>query len=469
MSAIPPPLSCPSRRMSASVNHNDDSPLHHDASEIPVEESPSSPSQIRGSSRRTSSGGPASQNNKIKPTSSTAMDGYESILRFLLLPSQVGIVLLLEFLNSFRSFGLRFVLYNYITNEFGIGDTQAGALLGIKGFMDIAFGLAGSILVDIYGVRRVSLVALSVAIIGRTLLAFGRSKGSLYMALFLFSPCGDALLSVGLYRVALKKLTTPLTRPLGFAMSYAFNNCGGALADILVDKMRGGLEDLKIDNHFPGVAGVYTPLRQFVVVTWIAVLMTFIIAYWLLEDWSVIDLYDPEDDNGIQQQSIREPNETLETEIEGYQDGSIVDHVDATPAKPMVKPHLLRRWFPNHYQSIHNEEDETQHQEGNDERSEARRLPNYKMYRTQHIRSNEGNTSLCAGVLQILNQVAALLRMRSTWRGILGLSLCFSHHNHNLSHAIFSSSYLHSANFRFCIIHHSHELDCIGNDTAAFP
>ena len=61
----------------------------------------------------------------------------ESVLRVLLLPRQIGIVLLLEFLNSFRSFGLRFVLYNYVTNEFGIGDAKAGALLGVKGFVDI--------------------------------------------------------------------------------------------------------------------------------------------------------------------------------------------------------------------------------------------------------------------------------------------------------------------------------------------
>ena len=126
------------------------------------------------------------------------MDGSESVIRFLSLPSQVGVVLLLEFLNSFRSFGLRFVLYNYLTNEFGLGDVQAGALLGIKGFVDLGFGLAGSILVDIFGVRRVSLTALSVAVAGRTLLAFGRTRGSLYLALFLLSPCGDALLGVGL-------------------------------------------------------------------------------------------------------------------------------------------------------------------------------------------------------------------------------------------------------------------------------
>ena len=66
------------------------------------------------------------KNNSNQPT---AMDGRESLLRFLLLPSQVGIVLLLEFLNSFRSFGLRFVQYNYITNEFGISDTKTGGKL----------------------------------------------------------------------------------------------------------------------------------------------------------------------------------------------------------------------------------------------------------------------------------------------------------------------------------------------------
>ena len=77
----------------------------------------------------------------------------------------------------------------------------------------------GSILVDIFGVRRVSIVALSVAIVGRSLLAFGRTTAALYPALFFFSPFGDALLSVGLYKVALKKLTTPLTRPLAFAVS----------------------------------------------------------------------------------------------------------------------------------------------------------------------------------------------------------------------------------------------------------
>ena len=114
--------------------------------------------------------------------------------------------------------------------------------------------------VDIHGVRRISLTAMTVSIVGRTLLAFGRSKGALYSALFFFSPCGDALLSVGLYKVALKKLSTPLTRPLAFALSYASYNLAGAIADLLVDKMR-KFKDVNVDST-PLLSGVYTPLRK---------------------------------------------------------------------------------------------------------------------------------------------------------------------------------------------------------------
>ena len=197
----------------------------------------------------------------------------ESVHRFLLLPHQVLIVLLLEFLNSFRSYGLRFILYNYITNEFYISDSSAGALLGIKSFVDIGFGLAGSILVDMVGVRCVALLALSVAMVGRTLMAFGRSKEILYVVLFFLSPCGDALLSLGLYRVALKKLSTPLTRPLAFGVQYAVTNMAGVCVALVVDTMRKRAGDVHIDSVFGQktgylmdvLGGVYTPVRQFVV------------------------------------------------------------------------------------------------------------------------------------------------------------------------------------------------------------
>ena len=130
--------------------------------------------------------------------------------------------------------------------------------MGIKSLVDIGVGLLGSILVDFIGVRRVSITALSIAIVGRTLLAFGKTTTTLYLALFVLSPFGDALLSVGLYRVALKKLTTPTTRPLAFAISYAAQNWAGVCVALFVDWMRRGV-DMEVNGM------VFTPVRQFVV------------------------------------------------------------------------------------------------------------------------------------------------------------------------------------------------------------
>jgi len=188
----------------------------------------------------------------------------DSTIRFLLLPSQIFTVLLLEFLTTFRSYGLRVIIFNYITNEFSMSDSRAGELLGIKSLVDIGVGLCGCILVDLWGVRKLSLVALTIACVSRALMAFGRSEQVLYAALFLFSPLGDALLSIGLYRVALKKLTTPITRPMAFAVSYAVQNFAGVCVAVSVDWMRRGV-DIRLNSGLKVIDGVYTPVRQFVV------------------------------------------------------------------------------------------------------------------------------------------------------------------------------------------------------------
>lgn len=204
-------------------------------------------------------------------------------------------------------------------------------------------------------------------------------------------------------------------------MSYASFNLAGAFADIVVDKMRGGLNDLNIDEHFVGVAGVYTPMRQFVVVTWVAVLLAWFIAYCFLEDWTVIDTNDPEDEN--LQQPQQNTAEIPESEVEGYHDGGVANNdIHTTPAKPMVRPYLLRKWFPHYYQSMHVGEEQ-----GNEtEDTSVRRLPNYKMYRTQYSYtatngpiSNGGNTSLGAPVTGLIHQLGVILRMRSTWRVLI--------------------------------------------------
>mmetsp|Transcript_5881 Transcript_5881/g.12216 ORF Transcript_5881/g.12216 Transcript_5881/m.12216 type:complete len:703 (+) Transcript_5881:121-2229(+) len=371
---------------------------------------------------------PDTNQDHIKSRSRPAfISGYESIVRFLLLPRQAGVVLLLEFLNSFRSFGLRIVIYNYITNEYGITDTQAGKILGIKGVVDIIFGLLGSILVDIMGVRKVSVLALSIAMIGRTLVAFGRNRMSLFFALYFFSPCGDSLLAIGIYRVALKKLTTPLTRPLAFAVSYAAWNLSSALADVVVDKMRNSVSDFELDESYGWLSGVYTPIRQFIVVTWVFVIITFFIAFCFLRDETVIDL-DDIDDYDTSSQTCQENRGGADNNDARWMN-SVVPH-DATPSIPMISRRILKKWFPTQFPSSTDDEFNEQLRNSGldaDATIKLASLPNYKVYKTiygddsavYNVSLDRRFGNLCIWVSKFLKQIVTVLVHQNTWKVLI--------------------------------------------------
>ena len=86
------------------------------------------------------------------------------------LPCEFWIVVLVEFLNSFRQFALGAALYQYMTLEFGLVALRQGWIKGFSGVVGTICGLSGSLLTDLLGVRRVSLLALSVACVGRGIL-----------------------------------------------------------------------------------------------------------------------------------------------------------------------------------------------------------------------------------------------------------------------------------------------------------
>ena len=209
----------------------------------------------------------------------------DNVVAFTALPNSVRLVLLLVFLNSFRSFGLRFVQQLYLTNEFGLDDLEAASVLGTSASLHVTFGLIGAVLTDAIGVRRVALTALSISVVGRGLLAFGRSRTAIYAAFYLFSPAGEALLATGLYRVALKKLTTPKTRAFAFAVEYATFNLSGALADVCIDSFR-RRGDATIFSE------TYTPTRQFLVLTFVVVCASWLLVALHLRDESVVEADD---------------------------------------------------------------------------------------------------------------------------------------------------------------------------------
>ena len=237
--------------------------------------------------------------------------------------------------------------------------------------------------------------------------------------------------------MALKKLTTPLTRPLAFALSYSAFNLAGGLADVLIDAFRGKLDDASVGaGSLPLglLAGVYTPVRQFVVLTWVVLLLTWVIAYCLLEDLTVIeiDACDPEEDGGEGggrrraarrvgggRASLPRRERRRRRRIRGDAGG-------------MVRSRLLRRWFPNQYRALdyfgNNDETNDPATIGGATAGAAaarrRRLPDYKMHKTiyNNTRAKGGgeggasSSSLRFRVASFIYRVVIILRMRATWR-----------------------------------------------------
>ena len=76
------------------------------------------------------------------------------------LPTEVWVVMLIDFLNSYRSFGFRSVQYQYMVNEFGLSDVETAYWLGVQSWLLVICGMLGAVLVDAYGVRRTALASL---------------------------------------------------------------------------------------------------------------------------------------------------------------------------------------------------------------------------------------------------------------------------------------------------------------------
>ena len=164
--------------------------------------------------------GRRAQGGQEEARTATRVGWRYSLMLVFAFPRVVWLLMLLEVLDHYRLNGLKFIQTMYVVNDLGFDDVEASFLLGIKGTMDTVFAIAGGFVVDAIGVRRTAILGLCVGLPGRMIWAFdfSGSRFLLYLACFVFSPFGEALLNTGLYKVALKKFTTPSIRPFAYAV-----------------------------------------------------------------------------------------------------------------------------------------------------------------------------------------------------------------------------------------------------------
>ena len=147
------------------------------------------------------------------------------------------------FMEGFLYFGILNYLVIFCVENIGTNEIQAGWVVTIlAGGITFSQFLMGG-LVDRWGTRRGLLIALSVLLVGRAILAASgtmglSTEGALSPAFMtLLSGIVIILLGYGLYEPAsysiVRQMTTAKTSAMGFAMLYALMNLGGWLLSFL--------------------------------------------------------------------------------------------------------------------------------------------------------------------------------------------------------------------------------------------
>jgi POT family proton-dependent oligopeptide transporter len=147
------------------------------------------------------------------------------------------------FMEGFLYFGILNYLVIFCIENIGTNEIHAGWVVTfLAGGITFSQFLLGG-LVDRWGTRRGLLIALTVLLIGRGILAasgtMGLSTEGILSPAFmtLLFGIGIILLGYGLYEPAsysiVRQVTTPKTSAMGFAMLYALMNLGGWLLSFL--------------------------------------------------------------------------------------------------------------------------------------------------------------------------------------------------------------------------------------------
>lgn len=89
--------------------------------------------------------------NIVVATIKAGKEGIESLIQS---PRDLWLVFVLKVLDSFNYFSLSRVLTLYLTEEFGIGDVQAGTVYGAWGTLLTAYGLLLGSAIDWMGVKQ---------------------------------------------------------------------------------------------------------------------------------------------------------------------------------------------------------------------------------------------------------------------------------------------------------------------------
>ena len=193
-------------------------------------------------------------------------------------PRQVFLILFIEFFGTLHMRMSESVMYQLLQNEYGMSEVDVASLQAVTSPIALIAGICGAPLIDIFGVRRVVLVSLTLGTLMRGLFAFTSSR--LWMIMYVAVP-SEGLVPLALYVIALKDLTTSRTRPMAFALSTNLLNLGVVASLNLVELLR------PFDLRVGGM--LFSGLRLSLVAATLLTLLELLLVYLFVFDLQAVE------------------------------------------------------------------------------------------------------------------------------------------------------------------------------------
>lgn len=128
-------------------------------------------------------------------------------------------------------------LKQYLVENFGFSDVDAGYVYGVWGLCSTLYGLLLGVVIDKVGVRWSLLTGGTILCISRVWLALTLDRNAMLFNLFLFLPIGCAL-GMPVKYIAVKRYTPAAVGSIAYGLLYLFLNAGYFAAGFLVDLFR---------------------------------------------------------------------------------------------------------------------------------------------------------------------------------------------------------------------------------------
>jgi MFS family permease len=156
-------------------------------------------------------------------------------------PRELWVIYLVLFLESFAVFSTSLILTNFLTDEYGYSDSQAGFAYGLYGTLVSVFSVLVGTLVDVLGVRKSLLLSATILTCSRIAIALVRNSTVVIALMYTTIPLGMAICSPA-QLTGLRRFTTPITQPFAFSLFYVAMNVAALFSGWMVDILRAALE-----------------------------------------------------------------------------------------------------------------------------------------------------------------------------------------------------------------------------------